>query len=70
MVLCAKNFGTSRFDASSPAAASIVARDVAVSAALQLLGQVIAHDMTNGRCRHSGSTVVESIAPSFPETVG
>jgi hypothetical protein len=64
MMLCAKNLGAIRSGA-SPAAASIVARDPAASAALQRLGQVIAPDMTNGRCLHSGSTVVESIAPSF-----
>ena len=33
-------------------------------------GSVIVHEMTNGRCGHSGSAVVESIAPSFRKRFG
>jgi len=57
MALWGKPFVASRARAQSAAAAS-------------LRGQVIAYEMTNGRRRHSGSTVVESIAPSFRKQFG
>src|ERR1700744_1652986 len=69
MMLCAKTSGITRPGAST-APASIVVCEPAVSAALRLTCQVIADDMTNGRSRHSGSTVVESIAPSFQRRSG